>query len=100
MLQGQESRYSYAGPCDGTVFYIYDKPLPPLPQDALAQKQKPLPPLPLDISHRRFHQNVRSGILEPKNDAIYYDEKEVYVHNPFSDKKVMVKDWAEKSKVL
>ncbi|KAB8301674.1 hypothetical protein EYC80_003508 [Monilinia laxa] len=100
ILQGQESRYSCSGPCDGTVFYIYDKPLPPLPQDALARKQKPLPPLPLDISHRRSHQNARSAIPEPKNDMIYYDEKEVYVHNPFSDEKVIVKDWDEKSKVL
>ncbi|KAJ8060806.1 hypothetical protein OCU04_009890 [Sclerotinia nivalis] len=101
ILRTLESRLSCAGPCDGTVFYIYDKPLPPLPQEALVQKQKPLPPLPLNISRRRSHHNIRSPISEPENHIIYYDEKEVYVHNPFSDEKVvMIESWDDKKKVL
>ncbi|TEY61287.1 hypothetical protein BOTCAL_0171g00110 [Botryotinia calthae] len=99
--RARESRLSYSGPCDGTVFYIYDKPLPPLPQEALVQKQKPLPPLPLNMSRRRSHQNMRGPMPEPRNDAIYYDEKEVYVHNPFSDEKVvLVESWDDKEKRL
>ncbi|CAD6446864.1 3a2dc915-4ef3-4170-868e-cf7ee33f23b9 [Sclerotinia trifoliorum] len=100
-LRTRESRLSCAGPCDGTVFYIYDKPLPPLPREALVKKQKPLPPLPLNISRRTSYQNIRSLIPEPKNHNIYYDEKEVYVHNPFSDEKVvMVGSLDEKENVL
>ncbi|EDO03856.1 predicted protein [Sclerotinia sclerotiorum 1980 UF-70] len=95
ILRTRESRLSCEGPCDGTVFYIYDKPLPPLPQEALVKKQKPLPPF------CRSHQNIRSLISEPENHVIYYDEKEVYVHNPFSDEKVvMVGILDENGKVL
>lgn len=43
--QAQDSRFSTAGPCDGSIFYIYDKPLPPLPREARAKIHKPLPPL-------------------------------------------------------
>ncbi|KAI9640140.1 hypothetical protein NHQ30_011542 [Ciborinia camelliae] len=101
MLGARESQLTYSGPCDGTVFYIYDKPLPPLPQEAFVQKHKPLPPLPFPISNRRSHQNIKSTTWEPKSDAVYDDEKEVYVDNSFSDEKVlMVEGWNDKEKVL
>ncbi|QSZ31902.1 hypothetical protein DSL72_001471 [Monilinia vaccinii-corymbosi] len=100
ILRARESRFSFGGPCDGTVFYIYDKPLPPLPPEAFVQKQKPLPPLPLDISRRRSHLKISGALLEPKGDAIYDDEKEVYVHKPYSDEKVMVENWEDQEKGL
>lgn len=44
---------------------------------------------------------MRGPMPEPRNDAIYYDEKEVYVHNPFSDEKVvLVESWDDKEKRL
>ncbi|KAM3067965.1 hypothetical protein ACMFMF_009333 [Clarireedia jacksonii] len=65
----------------GITFYIYDKPLPPLPKEAFEQVQKPLPPLPLIIP-KSANQSRKSA---NRRTAIYFDEKEVYV--PYSDEK-------------
>ncbi|PQE09298.1 hypothetical protein CJF31_00011692 [Rutstroemia sp. NJR-2017a BVV2] len=78
----------------GITFYIYDKPLPPLPKEAFEQVQKPLPPLPL-IMPQSANQSRKSS---NRRTAIYFDEKEVYV--PYSDEKeVFLPYFDEKEKL-
>lgn len=52
------------------------------------------------MSRRKSRQNIGSAIQEPRNDAIYYDGKEVFVHDPFIVEKVvmMAESWDDKEK--